>query len=209
MFEIFAEVVAAGHQRRDARRSAASRPCSGCGTPRSCSSAIPPCSRSARSPATSAPTSAPSRRNAYWRMFGIDLSHDIPPRWGGRAGTAGWKADVGAGVNTSFREKWSELLRQVWLGYENRKNSSGANATDDAYLLLLCDSLRDMLNMRRRGAALAREEFKAVAVMSWFDETLQFNTPIVQTLKATATSPADRLALVGRAGRNDAGAALA
>jgi len=56
-----------------------------------------------------------------------------------------------------------------------------------------------MLNMRRRGAALAREEFKAVAVMSWFDETLQFNTPIVQTLKATATSPADRLALVGRA----------
>ena len=56
-----------------------------------------------------------------------------------------------------------------------------------------------MLNMRRRGAALAREEFKAVAAMSWFDETLQFNTPIVQTLKATATSPADRLALVGRA----------
>ena len=139
------------------------------------------------------------RRNAYWRMFGMDFSHDIPPRWGGRAGTAGWKADVGAGVNTSFREKWSELLRQVWLGYENRKNSSGANATDDAYLLLLCDSIRDMLNMRRRGAALAREEFKAVAVMSWFDETLQFNTPIVQTLKATATSPADRLALVGRA----------
>ena len=50
-----------------------------------------------------------------------------------RGAGAPWKADIGAGVNTSFREKWSELLRQVWLGYENRKNSSGANATDDAY----------------------------------------------------------------------------
>jgi hypothetical protein len=102
-------------------------------------------------------------------------------------------------VNAGFRAQWSELLRQVWLGQENRKNTSGANATDDAYLLLLCESLRDMMNMRRRGASLSREEFVAVATASWFEETLRFNTPIVSELKASAASPADRLALAARA----------
>ena len=75
-------------------------------------------------------------------------------------------------MNTSFREKWSELLRQVWLGYENRNNAVGANATDDAYLQLLCESLQDMMNMRRRGGFLAREEFASVALLSWFELTL-------------------------------------
>jgi hypothetical protein len=138
------------------------------------------------------------RRNAYWRMFGMDLAHPV----GARATTNGsgqeWKQHTGAGVNTSFREKWAELLRQVWLGYENRNNAVGANATDDAYLLLLCDSLRDMLNMRRRGGFLAREEFASVALLSWFELTLSENTPIVLALNAQATSPADRLALVAR-----------
>lgn len=139
------------------------------------------------------------RRNAYWRMFGMDLSHPIPPRWVMPSlGAQPWKQDVGNGANTTFREKWSELLRQIWLGYENRKNQVGANATDDAYLVLLCDALRDMLNMRRQGGYLAREEFVSVAAMSWFDLTLSENTPIVAALNAKATSPADRLALIAQ-----------
>lgn len=139
------------------------------------------------------------RRNAYWRMFGMDLSHAVPPRWTNPTlGTQPWKTDVGNGVNTTFREKWSELLRQVWLGYENRNNAVGANATDNAFLRLLCETLRDMMNMRRRGGFLAREEFASVAVMSWFDVTLSDNTPIVLALKCQATSPADRLALIGQ-----------
>jgi hypothetical protein len=146
------------------------------------------------------PDSRVVRRNAYWRMFGMDLSHPIPPRWMTPSlGAQSWKQDVGAGVNTSFREKWSELLRQVWLGYENRKNAVGANATDDAYLVLLTDALRDMLNMRRRGGFLAREEFVSVAMMNWFDLTLSDNTPIVQALNAHATTREDRLALIARA----------
>jgi hypothetical protein len=139
------------------------------------------------------------RRNLYWRMLAMDLSHPLPRR--GPAPAAGaqeWKQHTGNGVNSTFREKWSELLRQVWLGIENRNNAVGANATDDAYLLLLCESLRDMLTMRRRGGFLAREEFASVAVMSWFDLTLSANTPIVVALNAQATSPADRLALIAQ-----------
>ena len=60
-----------------------------------------------------------NRRNAYWRMFGIDLPHPLPARWPGRGPLADWKAHVGLGVNTDFRAKWTELLRQVWLGLEN------------------------------------------------------------------------------------------
>lgn len=139
------------------------------------------------------------RRNAYWRMFGLDLSHAIAPRWANPAlGAQPWKVDVGNGVNTSFREKWAELLRQVWLGYENRNNAVGANGTDNAFLRLLCETLRDMMNMRRRGGFLAREEFASVAVTSWFDLTLSDNTPIVLALNCQAASRADRLALIAQ-----------
>ncbi len=140
------------------------------------------------------------RRNAYWRMFGLDLSHPLTARGVATNGNGAheWKQHTGNGVNTSFREKWAELLRQVWLGYENRSNAVGTNATDDAYLQLLCDSLRDMLNMRRRGGFLAREEFASVSLLSWFELTLSEDTPIVRELKASATSPADRLMLIAQ-----------
>jgi hypothetical protein len=141
------------------------------------------------------PQARVSRRNAYWRMFGLDLPHAVPARWD-RNGQ-GWKVDVGE-INVDFRTKWSELLRQVWLGLENNRNSSGANPTDGNYVALLCRALRDMFNDRRRGGLLAREEFAYVTVLSWFHLTLQTNTSIVADLKAGSTSPAERLALLGQ-----------
>jgi hypothetical protein len=140
------------------------------------------------------PQARTNRRNAYWRMFGLDLPHPLPARWDG-AGQA-WKADTG-GINVDFRAKWSELLRQVWLGLENNRNTSGANPTDLNYIALLSRALRDMFNDRRRGGLLAREEFAYVSVLSWFHLTLESDTPIVIDLKAQATSPAERLALLG------------
>ena len=77
-----------------------------------------------------------SRRNAYWRMFGMDLAHPIPTRWA-PAGQP-WKNDIGNGVNGSFRQMWSDFLRQVWLGLENRRNTSGANTTDPEFVASLC-----------------------------------------------------------------------
>ena len=143
------------------------------------------------------PESRLVRRNAYWRMFGMDLSHPVAAN-GATNGGRDWKQHTGAGVNTAFRTTWSELLRQVWLGIENRNNQVGANATDDAYLLLLCNAIRDMLAMRRRSGALAREEFATVALMSWLTVTVAADTPIVVALNAQASSPADRLAIIAQ-----------
>jgi hypothetical protein len=142
------------------------------------------------------PNGRVTRRNAYWRMFGLDLPHALPGYPATAEDRTNWKADTGLGVNTDFRQKWSELLRQVWYGLENSANTSGANPTDDGYISLLCQAIKDMLNNRRKGGLLAREEFVHVTVLSWFHLTLQTDTPIVVDLKAAATSPADRLARI-------------
>lgn len=138
-----------------------------------------------------------SRRNAYWRMFAMDLAHGMPRGWSSPLGEAPWRLDVGNGVNATFREKWTELLRQTWLGFENAKNQVGPNSTDREYVALLCQALDDMLGMRRRGGNLAREEFWFVATMSWFHLTVEYDTPIVVDLQATGTSPEARLAKIG------------
>ena len=147
-----------------------------------------------------------TRRNNYWRMFGMEPPHPVPGRWR-RYGYVeqSWRADTGEGVNAGFREKWTELLRQVWLGFENARNGIGPNATDREYVAFLCQSLRDMMTMRRRGGQLAREEFVHVTTMSWFHLTLETDTPIVVDLKAEATNAADRLAKIAASGRHVAG----
>lgn len=142
------------------------------------------------------PDAAVNRRNAYWRMFGMDLPHPI-----GRAVTGQpWKRDVGPTINTRFLELWNELLRQVWLGYENDTNSSGPKPTDPSYVAYLCQTLSEMLKLRRQGGLLAREEFAFVTMMNWFHLTVEYDTSIVVDLKATAGAggnPADRLSAIG------------
>jgi hypothetical protein len=138
-----------------------------------------------------------NRRNLYYRWFGMELPHQIPGRWGSSSDTS-WKSDVGPGVNTDFRDKWSELLRQVWLGIENKNNGIGPKPTDPTYLALLCLALRDMLINRRLGGRGAREEFNHVKTMAWLHLTVNTNSPIVRSLQAFANSPADRLAAIGQ-----------
>lgn len=134
-----------------------------------------------------------ARRNAYWRMFGLDLPHPLPAASAMAAGPAPWKVDVGNGANTAFVDRWKELLSQLWIGFENRNNGIGANSTDAAYVALLCKTIDDMLGDRRQGGLLAREELSYVAAMSWCHLTIESNTPLVQDLQAAATSPAERL----------------
>jgi hypothetical protein len=138
-----------------------------------------------------------NRRNAYWRMFGMDLAHPVPPQWDRVGPLADWKAHTGA-VNGDFRQKWSELLRQVWLGIENRRNESGPNPTDASYIALLCRAMRDSLTNRRRGGALAREELAYVSMFSWFHLTVDTDTPIVRDLQAQASNAAERLAALAQ-----------
>jgi hypothetical protein len=127
-----------------------------------------------------------SRRNAYQRMFGMDLNHgtdDNQPY-------AYVKADV---ANNEFVPTFEEFLREVWVGITNEKNNSGPDPTDDSKIGELAEKLHDMLFSRRVNGNLAREEFAFVSLMSWFHLTLQFNSPVVESLRAEAASEEQRL----------------
>ena len=132
-----------------------------------------------------------TRRNAYWRLLGMDLSHPLPA-----GGDQLWKRDVGV-ANLRFHELWVEFLRAVWTAIENAKNTSGPNPTDDAYVLEVSPYLRDLLQMRRRGGNLAREEFVHVSTLSWFHLTVDLDTPVIVDLRAQGTDAADRLIKLG------------
>jgi hypothetical protein len=54
-----------------------------------------------------------------------------------------------------------------------------------------------VLRSRRQSQLLAREELAASLVLGWIDLTLSTDTPVVQDLKANATSAANRLKLIG------------
>lgn len=130
------------------------------------------------------------RRNLWWRLFGVDLQHQASD---GRP----YPFDKPEAANREFIPVFEDLLREVWRGIENAGNTSGANPTDDNVLMNLTRSLANMLNSRRINGNLAREEFVAVATMSWFHHTIEWDSPIVVDLKCTATSAAERLRLIG------------
>ncbi len=131
-----------------------------------------------------------TRRNAYWRMFGMDLNHGLP---GGQP----YPYVRGAGANTGFVERWESFLSEVWQGYLNRRNSSGENSEDPEAVAVHAEAMSNMLRARRLQGNLAREEFTFVSMMSWFHLTLEHNTPIVETLKASAPSAGERLRKIG------------
>ena len=127
-----------------------------------------------------------TRRNAYQRMFGMDLNH------GGDDGKPYpyVRADV---ANGEFASTFEELLREVWVGMSYVKASSSANPTDDSKIANLAGKLHDMLRSRRQGGNLAREEFAFVSTMSWFHLTLESDAPILTSLRANSTGVEQRL----------------
>ncbi len=136
-----------------------------------------------------------TRRNAYQRMFGIDLNH-------GAADGGAYPYVRAQTANGDFVRSLQELLRELWRGFVNARNTSGPRTTDDSNIRELLTKLRTMLNARRlSGAAsranLAREEFVAVATLEWFDLTVRTETSIVTDLKANADQPEDRLRKLG------------
>lgn len=154
--------------------------------------------RGAAASARIEPDIALANRNLYWRFFGTDLPH-LPA---GNALVEGqpWKRDVGPGANVRFFAVFSDLLKQVSQGLVNDKNGIGPNPTDDSYIAYLCQSLAEMLTMRRRGGMLAQDEYECVNLLSWFHLTVEQDTSLVTDLKAEAGTngnPADRLAAIG------------
>lgn len=131
-----------------------------------------------------------TRRNAYWRFFGLDLAFggddNRPPVYD--------KATV---ANTSFVGLFEELLFELWQAISNVRNTSGANVADDDRIFRLADALNDILRARRLQQVLTREELAAATALGWVEMTLSFDTPIVADLRSQATTPADRLRLIG------------
>jgi hypothetical protein len=129
-----------------------------------------------------------TRRNAYQRMFGMELNHGTDEN----APYPYPKAEV---ANNEFVTTLEELLREVWVGITNRDNSSGTKATDDSKIEELAKKLHDMLTSRRQNGMLAREEFFFVAMMSWFHLTVDSDPdlPVIVDLRANGVSAEQRL----------------
>jgi hypothetical protein len=90
------------------------------------------------------------------------------------------------------------LLHEVWLGIVNATNTSGPNDTDDAKIAYAAQSMQDEMDTLQRHGELAREEFRAVTVMSWLHLAINFNTWVVRDFRATASSAPERLSLMAR-----------
>jgi transcriptional regulator with XRE-family HTH domain len=124
--------------------------------------------------------------NAYQRMFGMDLNH---------AGEDGkpYPYVKAAAANSEFVATFEEFLREVWVGISYVSATSSSNPTDDSKISELAEKLHDMLRSRRQNGNLSREEFTLVSMMSWFHMTVEFDSPIVRSLRAEATGVEQRL----------------
>jgi hypothetical protein len=127
-----------------------------------------------------------TRRNAYQRMFGMDLNHGTDDN----QSYPYVRAEV---ANSEFVSTFEEFVREVWIGIENRNNQNGANPTDDAKIADLAEKLHAMLQTRRESGNLSREEFFFVSMLSWFHLTVDNDLPIIEDLRAQATTPDERL----------------
>lgn len=127
-----------------------------------------------------------SRRNAYQRMFGMDLNH-------GADDNTPYPYVKAEAANKEFVSTFEELLREVWIGHINRNTTSGANPTDNTKIEELVHKLHDMLITRRQSGNLSREEFFFVSMMSWFHLTVDNDLPVIRDLRADGTSPEQRL----------------
>ena len=123
-----------------------------------------------------------TERQAYYRMFGMDLNH-------GKDDNSPYPYVKVAAANKEFVTTFEELLRETWIGFINRSTTSGANPTDDAKIEDLARKLNSQLIERRRFGNLSREEFYLVAMMSWFHLTVEnSNLPIIRDLRAEGST---------------------
>src|SRR5262249_38115082 len=127
------------------------------------------------------------------RLLGIELSFRSSPG----AATAPPPRIVNSGLVPTLEV----LFRNVFLGYINRQNTNNENLTDRQAVADAVADLREMLLTRRTNGTLIREEFMAVATMSWEHLFVEYDTLPVVNLNAQKQNAANRLqkiaALVG------------
>jgi hypothetical protein len=131
------------------------------------------------------------RRNLYWRALGMDLNHGLDD---GRV----YPYSKPEASNRDFVVLWETLLTEVWKGFTTVAPAFAAvNETDNAAIATLVRRLQETLLARRLNGLLSREEFDAVACMSWFRLAVSMNTQVVVNLSAQAAGEADRLKQIG------------
>ncbi len=142
--------------------------------------------------ATSAARQDPEavRRNAYWRLLGMDLAFGTednrPPEFVKATAT-----------NTDFVRLFEELLYELWRAISNYKNLVAGNETDQDRIFRIAQELQFVLRSRRIGQMLDREELAAVTVQGWIELSLGDYSPVVDDLKAQSTSSSNRLRSIG------------
>ena len=141
-----------------------------------------------------------NRRNAYYRMFGLELNH-------GNQDNSAVNFVKPVHANLSFVPLLENLLREIWQGIVNQRNTSGANTTDSVALTDMFILLKDCLLSRRNSernldkyetSNLSKEEFFSVIMMEWFYQVIATNTDLVKELNAEAGSADERLAKIGK-----------
>ncbi|HJS84714.1 MAG TPA: hypothetical protein VJ779_04585 [Acetobacteraceae bacterium] len=132
------------------------------------------------------PDEAADRMSIYWWALGLDLPH-------ARELLQKQPYEKPSAANREFISTLELLLREVWRGIVNATNTSGERWTDDQAIAIAARRIYDMMNSRRLNGNLSREEFRAVAVMSWLHLAILWDSPAVVDLKAQAASPEERL----------------
>jgi len=146
------------------------------------------------------PNADGTRRNAYWRMLGIDLAFGDINSQGNSIPYIKAKSS-----NQEFIPLFEKFLAEIWQGYINARNSSGENRSDVNVIVDLATQLRELLIARRGDLAgktyanlnLSREEFSAVLITSWFTFIVSDNTPVVDFLNCQSSTIGERLLKIG------------
>ncbi|HVO72636.1 MAG TPA: hypothetical protein VMT35_01320 [Ignavibacteriaceae bacterium] len=140
-----------------------------------------------------------TRRNAYWRMFGMDLAFgDI------NSESNSIQYHKAKTSNQQFIVLFEKYLAEVWRGYINARNSSGENTTDINVIRDLAIQLQELLIARRgvfnlsySNQNLSREEFYSVLITSWFTFIISHNSVVVDFLNCHSSTIGERLLKIG------------
>jgi hypothetical protein len=146
------------------------------------------------------PSSDGTRRNAYQRMFGMDLAFGDAESQNGSLAYVRSKSS-----NQQFIVLFERYLSEIWQGYINARNTSGANTSDTNILVEYAQQLQEMLAARRGDTVnntyahlnLSREEYSAVLMTSWFSFIISYDSPVVNYLSCQSSTIGERLIKIG------------
>lgn len=146
------------------------------------------------------PSSDSSRRNAYQRMFGMDLAFADAASQNDSLAYVRSKSS-----NQQFIVLFERYLSEIWQGYINARNTSGPNTSDTNILVEYAQQLQEMMAARRGDTLnntyahlnLSREEYSSVLITSWFSFIISYDSPLVNYLSCQSSTIGERLIKIG------------